>query len=145
MFPPSRLLWISLLPIAVFLIQFLSPNLVNNSLRQWSWQLATQLQEFVPSWLPVSALILQTELRRYPRVVLRQGTVVGTVLGEEEEDTFPQLVEAFRGIPYALPPVGERRFRPAEKVEAVEGVFDASEYGFGWVMTFSSSSLNSVI
>lgn len=61
-----------------------------------------------------------------PSVQLLQGKVKGTIL----TDKLPRPVEAFRGIPYALPPVGDLRFRPAVKVAACpEAVIDAVEYG----------------
>jgi len=61
-----------------------------------------------------------------PAVKLPQGTVVGLTLTE----TLPKAVDAFRGIPYALPPTGDRRFRPAVKVEqSPDNVIDASKYG----------------
>ncbi|KAJ5154431.1 Carboxylesterase type B [Penicillium coprophilum] len=60
-----------------------------------------------------------------PSVSLMQGHVVGTQL----KDSFPQLVDAFLGVPYALPPVGERRFRPAAKVLSSSDTIDASKYG----------------
>ncbi|KAJ5204919.1 uncharacterized protein N7498_005798 [Penicillium cinerascens] len=60
-----------------------------------------------------------------PSVTLAQGRVIGIQLKE----TFPRTVDAFLGIPYALPPVGERRFRPAEKVSASTETIDAPKYG----------------
>ncbi|KAJ5764915.1 hypothetical protein N7520_004474 [Penicillium odoratum] len=60
-----------------------------------------------------------------PSVTLHQGTFIGA----RQEETTPQPVDAFLGIPYALPPVGERRFKPAEKVNASTDTFDASEFG----------------
>lgn len=42
---------------------------------------------------------------RSPSVWLPQGLVVGATLKSE----CPQAVEAFRGIPYALPPTGAHR------------------------------------
>lgn len=60
-----------------------------------------------------------------PSVALAQGQVVGIQLN----DTFPQTIDAFLGVPYALPPVGERRFRPAEKVLASTETIDGSKYG----------------
>ncbi|KAI1619282.1 triacylglycerol lipase [Exophiala viscosa] len=60
-----------------------------------------------------------------PSVKLRQGTVVGITQIESEA----KPVEAFLGIPYALPPVSELRFRPALRVETSSKVVDASTYG----------------
>ncbi|KAJ5901569.1 Carboxylesterase type B [Penicillium taxi] len=60
-----------------------------------------------------------------PSVILPQGHVVGTHL----ETTSPHPVEAFLGIPYALPPTGDRRFRPAEKVHLSKETIDASKFG----------------
>ncbi|XP_061566052.1 acetylcholinesterase [Cololabis saira] len=37
-------------------------------------------------------------------------------------------VSAFLGIPFAEPPIGKRRFRPAEPKRQWSGVFDASQY-----------------
>jgi carboxylesterase type B len=58
-------------------------------------------------------------------VILPQGRVAGVQL----EDTFPQPVDAFLGIPYALPPVGDLRFRPAVKVSKSTDIIDGSRYG----------------
>ncbi|KAJ5925923.1 hypothetical protein N7454_007433 [Penicillium verhagenii] len=60
-----------------------------------------------------------------PTVTLPQGQFVGT----RQEETTPQPVDAFLGIPYALPPTGERRFKPAEKVYNSTNTFDASKFG----------------
>lgn len=60
-----------------------------------------------------------------PRVVLPQGNVVGTLLNEG----CPNAVEAFRGVPYALPPTGDRRFRPPVKVGSGGGPIDATKFG----------------
>ena len=40
-----------------------------------------------------------------------------------------QKVTAFRGIPYAAPPVGENRWRAPQKVQDWEGVLDAYDFG----------------
>ncbi|KAI1456702.1 alpha/beta-hydrolase [Annulohypoxylon moriforme] len=61
-----------------------------------------------------------------PRVTLTQGTVVGI----QQQDAYPKPVDAFLGIPYALPPTGDRRFRPPEKVAPSTDVIDASKFGF---------------
>ncbi|KAK1971072.1 carboxylesterase [Colletotrichum sublineola] len=60
-----------------------------------------------------------------PSVTLTQGTVVGVTL----TDSLPRPVEAFRGIPYALPPTGDRRFRAPVKVEPSSKTIDASKWG----------------
>ncbi|OLN85436.1 Acetylcholinesterase 2 [Colletotrichum chlorophyti] len=60
-----------------------------------------------------------------PSVTLSQGTVVGAVL----TDALPRPVEAFKGIPYAQPPTGDRRFRPPVKVEPSNQIIDASKWG----------------
>jgi carboxylesterase type B len=60
-----------------------------------------------------------------PSVTLAQGHVVGTRL----DVSFPQAVDAFLGVRYALPPVGERRFKPAVKVSSSTETIDASKYG----------------
>lgn len=60
-----------------------------------------------------------------PTVNLPQGTVIGTVL----ENDLKRKVEAFLGIPYALPPVGELRFKRAVKVPRSSKVIHATEYG----------------
>jgi para-nitrobenzyl esterase len=52
-------------------------------------------------------------------------TAYGKVLGTEIADG----VLAWRGIPYAAPPVGERRLRPPARPEPWSGVRDALEYG----------------
>ncbi|MBQ2172538.1 MAG: carboxylesterase family protein, partial [Bacteroidales bacterium] len=50
--------------------------------------------------------------------------VNGTFVGIEEHG-----VASWLGIPYAKPPVGERRFKAPEYVDACEGVFEAKYYG----------------
>lgn len=62
-----------------------------------------------------------------PRVKLDQGTVVGIDI----KRTYPDTIEAFLGVPYALPPVGELRFRASVKVPTNPSstVLDASKFG----------------
>lgn len=60
-----------------------------------------------------------------PRVQLPQGTVVGSI----SHECYPHAVEAFKGVPYALPPTGERRFRPPEKVGKSQEIIDATKFG----------------
>jgi para-nitrobenzyl esterase len=56
------------------------------------------------------------------RVVVETG--LGKVLGLESDG-----VRVFRGIPFAEPPVGERRFRAPEPVKAWPSVRDATQFG----------------
>jgi len=48
----------------------------------------------------------------------------GTVRGSVERD-----VQVFRGIPYAIPPVGDRRWSPPQPLPVWEGVRDADKFG----------------
>jgi para-nitrobenzyl esterase len=51
-------------------------------------------------------------------------TALGDLRGEWQDG-----VAAFRGVPYAAPPVGELRFAPATPVQAWNGLRDASRHG----------------
>ena len=55
-----------------------------------------------------------------PVVQLDSGKIRGSVLDG---------VYRYLGIPYAEPPFGENRFRPAIARKAWEGVFEANQYG----------------
>lgn len=60
-----------------------------------------------------------------PSVQLRQGKIIGV----EVEVGYPQVLEQFLGIPYALSTAGEGRFRPPVPIHASTDDFDASQYG----------------
>ncbi|KUI64219.1 Lipase 4 [Cytospora mali] len=75
-------------------------------------------------------MVLQVDSTRPTAQLPSQGKVIGITLAQDEASFRPRAVECFLGIPYALPPVGDRRFRPAEKLPpSPESVFDASKYG----------------
>jgi len=61
-------------------------------------------------------------------VVSAQGPVVETASGEVR-GRVSEGVAAFKGIPYAAPPVGELRWRAPRPAEPWEGVRDALEFG----------------
>ena len=63
---------------------------------------------------------------RRPVVTIRQGTVVGRMV---DDGTFPEPLEGFMGIPYALPPVDNLRFRPAVPVPSGNETFKAFYLG----------------
>lgn len=58
----------------------------------------------------------------------------GKVQGLEESG-----IDAFLGIPYAAPPVGERRFRAPEPADAWTGVADATGYGAPCMQLYTPS------
>ena len=60
-----------------------------------------------------------------PRVSIKQGHVVGTLLTRN----FPAPVEAFMGLPYCQPPTGDKRFRAAAPLPASNKTFKAFKYG----------------
>ncbi|KAI9318320.1 Alpha/Beta hydrolase protein, partial [Zopfochytrium polystomum] len=62
-----------------------------------------------------------------PAVTIRRGTVLGVV----RDGDYPHAVEAFFGIPYCLPPTGNRRFPPPVRVPdaSPDNVIDASQFG----------------
>ena len=63
----------------------------------------------------ILVLVVLSDAKAQDRVVTE--TTLGTLIGEStrEGDT---RISVFRGIPYALPPVGERRWKPTEAATA---------------------------
>lgn len=73
-------------------------------------------------------MVLQIDPARPTVKLANHGKVVGVSI--PEAPLLPKAVEAFYGIPYAQPPVGDRRFRPAEKLPPTpDNVLDGSKYG----------------
>ncbi|BFZ00077.1 hypothetical protein BsWGS_03116 [Bradybaena similaris] len=52
----------------------------------------------------------------------------GTFLGSTLPARNGQIYNAFRGIPYAKPPVGDLRFRPPVAVSQIDGLYDARDF-----------------
>jgi para-nitrobenzyl esterase len=67
-----------------------------------------------------AALTATTATAQAPRVTIDTGTLTGARAG----DTL-----VFKGIPYAEPPVGERRWRPPAPPAAWQGARDATRFG----------------
>lgn len=63
-------------------------------------------------------------------VIVEEGTVRGRSSGG---------VASFLGVPYAAPPVGQRRYREPEQAEPWEGVRDALEPGPTRLLTRGST------
>lgn len=84
-------------------------------------QIASTKKPLMRHLLPLLALAV-------PGGALAADAVVeapaGSVRGSEERD-----LRIFKGIPYAAPPVGERRWRPPVPAEKWNGVRDATKFG----------------
>lgn len=52
-----------------------------------------------------------------------KGYVSGTIIGEPGRE-----VSVFRGIPFAAPPVGDRRWKPPQPVEPWEGIRECTQF-----------------
>ncbi|CAD6442494.1 d5e8ad5e-9d0d-4fc9-a118-99f81d94b888 [Sclerotinia trifoliorum] len=57
-----------------------------------------------------------------PNVTTPQGTFIG-----KQTSKYPQILEEFLGIPYALSPTGDRRFRPPVPVNTSNETFDVTK------------------
>jgi acetylcholinesterase len=77
-----------------------------------------KISQYLPDWLPGVATV--------PSVRISQGLLRGTTL---DDGTFPSPVEAFLGVPYAVPPVGDLRFTRPSPAPPSDAVLDASSYG----------------
>ena len=64
-------------------------------------------------------------------------TEAGSVQGLEQGG-----IDAFLGVRYAAPPLGDRRFQPPAKPEAWEGIADATGYGAPCMQLYSASGPN---
>lgn len=64
---------------------------------------------------------------------------VGSVRGAAEGE-----VVSFKGIPYAAPPVGERRWQPPQEPEGWDGVRDATDFGPACMQPTVPGAANSI-
>ncbi|XP_046425204.1 venom carboxylesterase-6-like [Neodiprion fabricii] len=71
-----------------------------------------------------SSLTVKIE-ERYPRVV----TPLGSIEGYFKVTSNNKRIEAYEGIPYAKPPIGELRFRVARRLSPWSGVLKAKRFG----------------
>lgn len=76
------------------------------------------LQQSLKQWMGVTVA--------GPVVTLPQGKLTGKHMSE---GSWPNPVEGFLGVPYALPPVGNLRFANPVPVGKSSNTFDATEFG----------------
>ncbi|ESZ96864.1 hypothetical protein SBOR_2729 [Sclerotinia borealis F-4128] len=69
-----------------------------------------------------SHIPIATDTSPSPNVTISQGTFTG-----KQTSKYPQILEEFLGIPYALPPTGDRIFRPPIPVNASNAIFDVTK------------------
>lgn len=101
---------------------------MNLSVNEKSTELIKTNHQTSSSIAPI--MVLQVDPSRPTVQLPSQGKAIGITLAQDQAAFRPRAVDCFLGIPYALPPVGDRRFRPAEKLPpSPENVFDASSYG----------------
>ncbi|KAL1418015.1 hypothetical protein MTO96_006001 [Rhipicephalus appendiculatus] len=67
-------------------------------------------------------------------------TGLGAVRGNRV-DVLGRTLEVYRGVPYAQPPLGERRFRPPEPLQSWEGPIDATDRKIGCAQTLFNEIL----
>ena len=73
-----------------------------------------------------------------PIVLIAQGKLQGIIVDRSD---FPKPVEAYLGIPYALPPVGNLRFSRPQPVLVSNETFEASRFGPRWSSTIIFSKI----
>ncbi|VDO40081.1 unnamed protein product [Haemonchus placei] len=79
-------------------------------------------------WLPLATLLLTALSSTAAREVVVK-TSRGSLVGYQSVSSSGKLVNIFKQIPYAEPPVGELRFQRPHEVRKWNGIRDATEYG----------------
>ncbi|MEL7730718.1 carboxylesterase/lipase family protein [Citromicrobium bathyomarinum] len=96
--------------------------------------LAATLASLAALTIGSAAAAQQPTLANATPVVETEG---GSVQGLEQGG-----IDAFLGVRYAAPPLGELRFQPPAKPEAWEGIADATGYGAPCMQLYSASGPN---
>lgn len=86
----------------------------------------------------LAAAILLASTTAFAAVPAQVKTDKGTVEGEPTADG---KVMAFKGIPYAAPPIGKLRWAPPEPAEPWSGVRSAHDFGYHCVQSASYSDM----
>uniref|UniRef100_A0A7I4XYC3 Carboxylic ester hydrolase n=1 Tax=Haemonchus contortus TaxID=6289 RepID=A0A7I4XYC3_HAECO len=79
-------------------------------------------------WLPLATLLLTVLASTAAREVVVK-TSRGSLVGYQSVSSSGKLVNIFKQIPYAEPPVDELRFQRPHEVRKWSGIRDATEYG----------------
>ncbi|XP_075146578.1 juvenile hormone esterase-like [Haematobia irritans] len=80
-------------------------------------------------WLIFNAIFL-TKCSATPTVRMDNNDFNGPIEGVEKLNIFNESFVAFMGLPYAKPPVGDLRFRDPQKLEKIEGSYNAKYQGY---------------
>ena len=63
---------------------------------------------------------------------LEAESAYGTLRGERNADCF-----VWKGIPYAMPPVGDYRYRPPQRPDSWSGIREATQFGSAAVQPYA--------
>lgn len=77
---------------------------------------------------------------RAAAVDVETTTSLGVVRGKRV-DVLGRSLDVYSGVPYAQPPLGERRFRPPEALQSWDGVIDATNRKIGCAQTLFNEIL----
>ncbi|MBN8813581.1 MULTISPECIES: carboxylesterase/lipase family protein [unclassified Sphingomonas] len=91
------------------------------------------MKPFRPAAIAAALLLAGTASAQEPVVAAPSGSVRGTREGD---------IRAFKGIPYAVPPVGGMRWRPPAPMQPWQGVRDARDFGPACVQSQSKTPVS---